>query len=242
MQIISKMKLQSFKRTFVISGAIVLLVGSPVNAHDGESYSSPTQLKDAAQKVEDRVRATINQIVTVSPGPKAEDQKRNLVTDLKNQLETRRNERQAALDNKKAELNRRLDNAKKKVCEKNQAKLNSSMGEMDKRRQNTFTRIAQIADSTESFYINKRLSISNYEMLLAAVNTTEAEARLAMNAQLAVPNLDCNGTHPRFDIENFRSKRLDSVDAMKAYRDAVKALVQAVKSAVDEAKRSGTTS
>ncbi|MCA9335206.1 hypothetical protein KC953_03625, partial [Candidatus Saccharibacteria bacterium] len=96
-------------------------------------------------------------------------------------------------------------------------------------------RISNVISAVEEFYQSKNLSVADYDTLVAEVNAAKTLAQDAVASQLAVPELDCDGDHPRADVENFKEKRDASIDAMKAYRDAVKKLVDAVKAAAESA-------
>ena len=229
--------MKSKRQIVIVTLAFALFFGPAVRAHDGAS--DDLKLYDVVEKVESNIRSTLEQIVTVPSSPESDDKKKSLVVEIKNQLEAKKAERQAAVDDKKAELTQKLDDSKKKICEKNQAKLNEMMGNMDRRRQVSFNRITAISESAQAFYAKKGLSATNYDAIVGAVNTTKAAANSSLQAQLAVPNLNCTSDHPRLDIEEFKSKRLDSIDAMKAYRDAVKALLAAIKTASKEDTASG---
>lgn len=125
----------------------------------------------------------------------------------------------------------KLDDKKKAVCETRQSAVNKAMGDVVDRSKNHFDRITAIYDMTVKFYTDKELSISPYDTLIATVETTKVAA-LAANQQLSeTPTFTCESDGPKADVQAFRNKRLDKVEAFGAYRDAVKALVKAVKAA-----------
>ena len=70
------------------------------------------------------------------------------------------------------------------------------------------------------------------------VDAAQSAAQSAMTAQQDTPELNCDGDHPRADIVDFKAKRLGSIDAMQTYRQAVKELIKAVKTAVQANKES----
>lgn len=208
---------QAVKHIAVVGTAVVfLLIPSIASAHDGSDSGSSISSRSTAK---------------IDP-----ERQQKFQSELQTRLEKAKEQRQEALDTKKEELRQKLTDTKKKACENHQNTINRLMTVMDKRRQNAFDRITQISDSVQAFYTKKSLVVADYEDLVAKVNAAKAIAQTATAAQQAIPDLDCSGDHPRADVASFKEKRADSIDAMKAYRDAVKALVQAVKSAADATK------
>ena len=151
---------------------------------------------------------------------------------LRERLAEQKAERQEKFDSKREALQERLEGAKKKACEKHQTTINRIITKMNKGHETSFDRITRISEAIQKFYTEKELSIANYDDLVAAINAAKGVAQTNTEEQVAVPELDCDSDHPRADVTDFRQKRLDSVDSVKAYRDAVKALGQAVRTVV----------
>ena len=114
------------------------------------------------------------------------------------------------------------------------------MSNMKKRRQSVYDRIHKISTAVQEFYASKSLSISTYDDLIAAVSAAQSATETTMSAEQAVPSLDCNGDQPRADVADYKEKRQESIDAMKTYRDTVKNLIKAVRSAAEAAKPTTT--
>jgi hypothetical protein len=217
---------QTIKRS-IIAGAAMALLATPaiVSAEDGPntgSGSAPTG-------------TTSSPYPSPSTSPRPE-KVRQFEQKLQTQLQQMKEQRQVAIQDKMDGLEQKLDNAKKRACENHQATISRLMNVMDKRRQNAFDNITKVSEKVQAFYTEKRLSVANYDDLVAAVSAAQTAAHTAMIAQQAIPSLDCSGDHPRADVADFKEKRAGSIDAMKAYRDAVKNLVKAVKTAADVAK------
>jgi len=145
--------------------------------------------------------------------------------------ETRSTERQAKIEERRDVARERLDAKKKAICERRESSVNKVITNVSERSQNHFDRIAKIYDLTVAFYDEKDLSISNYDELVANVATTKAAAETALRELKDAPELSCDSDGPKADIQAFRNKRLDKVEAFSAYRDAVKAFVKAVREA-----------
>lgn len=203
------------KRSIAAVVAIaILMTPTLVTAHEGEDHGEAST-SPRPKSVE-------------SPRPeKVAEAKRTLEAKLETQKQARVDKAQAT----KSELNQRLDDKKKEICNKQKATINNIMKNMDGRRQSSFDRITKISDAVQAFVTKKELTVENYDALVASVTAAKEAASTAMTSQQSAPDLDCSGEKPRSDIADFKTKRLASIDAMQAYRDAVKALAGAVKQA-----------
>jgi len=143
-------------------------------------------------------------------------------------------------DNPRGELRHemtreKLDDKKKAVCESHQSAVNTAMMDVVTRSKNHLDRITAIYTMTTKFYVDKGLSVSNYDALVATVDAAKTAAIAANSELTSTPQFSCTSDGPKADIQAFRNKRLDKVDAFGVYRDAVKALVKAVKAAAETA-------
>lgn len=227
---------QTLKRT-IIAGAVLGLLLSPVvvSARGGEIEDNEVHAE------------------TSSPSPSAEpsetprpERVRKFEENLRKQLEEKRHAREAANENEREEIKTRLaeklDDAKKKACMNHEATINRIMTLIDKRRENSLDRISQIATAVQNFYVKKQLSVANYDDLVANVAAAKTVAEQAVSQQKAIPELKCDGEHPRADVTEFKAKKDAAKDAVKAYRDAVKALVKAVKAAAEKTEETTSPS
>ena len=155
---------------------------------------------------------------------------------LKERLDHAKQQRSDRMDEARANLHERLSEAKKKVCERHQSRINSLMERMGSRREAAYDRITQIHEAITNFYGEKELTVTDYDSLIASVAVAQSAAQTSINDQEAVPSLDCDSDEPHADLSDFRQKRHDSIDAIKAYRDAVKDLAKAVKEAARTSK------
>jgi chromosome segregation ATPase len=203
-----------------------------------------------ASSPEREVRAANTATNPSSPTPPAQDssdRQKRFEAQLRNELVQKQKERTEAGQqtkglnawDKKAE---KLDEAKKKVCEKRINTINRLKEKMDQRRQNVLNRITKISEATQTFYTDKQLIVTNYDELMAKVAAAKVVAESAVQSQQQIPSLDCNGEHPRAEVSEFKERHSTAIDAIKAYRDAVKELVRAVKAAVEMVSQEVTTS
>lgn len=132
----------------------------------------------------------------------------------------------------------KLDDKKKALCEERKTAVNKVMSNVVERSKNHFDRITTIYTQTTQFYETKALTVSNYADLIATIETAKTAAAAADQDLTNISTFSCDSDGPKADIQAFRNKRLDKVDAMGAYRDAVKTLVKAVR---DAAKAATTT-
>jgi hypothetical protein len=228
----------TIKRTLITGAALAILVAPAVSARDGSSGSGSGSLE-----TETEVHTS-----STSPSPslsstvKIEDRKHEIETELHDQLEQQQEARQAKIGAKISELKQKLDDNKKKACDNHEATINRLMKVMDTRRQTAFDRIGQIATAVQQFKDKKQLTVENYDELVAKVAAAKSVAEQAIAAQQAIPNLNCDGDHPRADVTDFKLKKDTAKDAVRAYRDAVKALVKAVKTSAESLEASPSPS
>lgn len=217
------------KRFTIISAAVVVMAMPAVaSAHDHM----------AEDEAEDDTTTSISE--EHSSGHEQENEQEKEYKDrLSARLRNLREARREKMKDDRSDLHERLEGVKRKACENHASTIDRLMTKINKRHQNAFDHITRVATAVETFYTSKNLSVSNYDSLVAEANAAKSVAETAMQSQLAIPTLDCNGKHPRADVASFKEKRQDSVDAMKAYRDAVKKLIKAVRTAA-EATQSAT--
>jgi hypothetical protein len=128
----------------------------------------------------------------------------------------------------------KLESRKKAVCQNRQEKINTAMTNVTERSQNQLERIGKIYEATVTFYNEKGLSIAQYDELIATVTSTKAIAETAAQNLQSTPKLSCDSDGPKADVQAFRNKRLDKVEAFGNYRYAVKTFVKTVREAADD--------
>ncbi|USN96168.1 MAG: hypothetical protein H6797_03760 [Candidatus Nomurabacteria bacterium] len=221
---------QAIKRFFIVGAATTIMMAPAIASADDNITTSDDSTTTSSE-------SEPTSSPTSEPQSRAERQYREKIDA---RLEQLRQNRKAKSTESESDLHSKLDTAKKKICENRASKIDELMSTMKTRRQNVYDRINKIVTAVENFYVSKGLSVSSYSDLVAAVNAAQSATQTAMAAEQAVPNLDCSGDHPRADVASFKEKRQESIDAMKAYRDAVKDLIKAVKSAAEAANPTPT--
>lgn len=160
---------------------------------------------------------------------------------LREQAETQRQTAATNAAAAKEQATERLEGAKRKTCDTNQARINSTMTAMGDRRQHAYDHITKVYDAVKAFYATKKLSISDYDTRIASIYAAQTAAKSAMDTQQSVATFTCAGDNPRSAVADFKTKRRDSIDAMQTYRQSVKDLIQAVKTANTTAKASAAS-
>lgn len=145
--------------------------------------------------------------------------------------EQRREDRQETRAAAKARMHGKLDEARKKVCEKRSERIVSIMkkaSEMGQRHLNVFTKISE---RVQAFYAEKKLNAANYDALKTAADAKKTAAETAITDVKNTVTFDCNGENPSGTAEQFRAKIQAMHTALKEYRTAVKNLLVEVKTA-----------
>ncbi len=140
----------------------------------------------------------------------------------------------------KEQLKERLDDAHRKLCEAREKNIQNTMSRLSNRGQKQIDLYSGIATRVENFYTAKKLSISNYDALVADVNAKKAAAQSAVEAvKSATPNFHCDKDDPKGVAGDFKAKVNARNAALKAYRESVRNLIKAVKAAAEAANAGG---
>ncbi|MDB5161385.1 MAG: hypothetical protein JWO96_765 [Candidatus Saccharibacteria bacterium] len=141
---------------------------------------------------------------------------------------------------KAQELNTKLDSNHLKNCKEREGDINSRLQRIAKRSQNQLDLFATIATRTETFYTDHKLSLSNYDTLVGAVNTQKAAAQAAVNqVKSDSVGFKCDGTDPKGALSTFKTDLKSETTALKNYRTAVKNLITGVRSAREASNANG---
>jgi hypothetical protein len=125
----------------------------------------------------------------------------------------------------------RLADAKLKACENRQKAITNIMSRIADRGQKQLTLFNTIAERTQSFYTDKGKTLANYDELVADVAAKKATAQSAVDAVTSSSTtFDCSGEDPKGVVNSFKDSLKSEIEALKAYRTAVKNLIIGVKS------------
>lgn len=131
---------------------------------------------------------------------------------------------------KKSErVREKLDDAKKKKCETRQKSVNEVQSSAKNMGTKRYERITKIYGMLTQYYKEKNVKVENYDVLVADIELKREAALAANQAVLAVAPFACTSDGPKADLEAFRTAQTAKIDALKAYRESVKKLGEAIK-------------
>lgn len=132
-----------------------------------------------------------------------------------------------------ADGQQRLTAAKLKSCQNRQTAISNIMARIADRGQKQLDLFTTIADKVEAFYTKEGKTLSNYDTLVADVNTEKAAAQTAVDGiKSADTGFDCNSSDPKAFVETFQGSLKSEISALQTYRTSVKNLIVGVKSVV----------
>lgn len=137
----------------------------------------------------------------------------------------------ASLKERSAERETKQKERMKAKCELHKAHLDKLMTNVETRSQRVYDRITKISELIKKFYVKKELKVAEYDTLIADINVKRATAKEYLDILLANSGIDCNAESPREMVKEFRDDRKEKIEAMKAYRESVRKLLQAVRQA-----------
>lgn|SRR5487761_1534567 len=124
-----------------------------------------------------------------------------------------------------------LATAQLKACQNRENAINNIMTRIDTRAQNQITLFGTIATRVEAFYTKQGKTVSNYDQLVAAVNTAEAQANTDFGTVKTNSTFSCSASDPKGMVTAFQGYLKTEISDLQNYRTAVKNLIVAVASA-----------
>ena len=122
----------------------------------------------------------------------------------------------------------RLSEKRKQRCESRETKINDMMQQARTRSDVRYERLSKIFTMVKTYYAEQKLSIENYDQLVAAVDQAKASAEQKKAELTQVPKFDCSSDGPKADLSEFISARKEKIAAYKTYREALCSLTNAV--------------
>ncbi len=117
-----------------------------------------------------------------------------------------------------------------RVCNLHSDKINMIMGRIVERGTRQTELFSTIATRVEKFYAEKGIPLSNYDALVAAVNTAETKALNDISTMKSFDTFKCDGSDPKGQIKTFRTDLKTEIQDLKDFRTAVRNLIVGVKS------------
>lgn len=141
----------------------------------------------------------------------------------------------AAQENREAARGR-LDDARQRACENRQKAITNIMARISDRGQKQLELFTLIAERTQQFYASMGRNVGNYDALVADVAAKRTVAQAAVSAvATSSDTFACDGEDPKGVATIFRDNLKSEIEALKAYKTAVKNLIVGVKSAQGQA-------
>lgn len=129
----------------------------------------------------------------------------------------------------------RLDERHMKVCEAKSAAIKTIMQRAATQGQKNMDVFSKIATRVEQFYVNKKLKVSNYDQLLAAIDAKKTAATTAIaTVKSSSGTFNCGAADPVGNVDQFKKDLQAMRQALKDYRSAINNLIVAVKTAAEK--------
>lgn len=141
-----------------------------------------------------------------------------------------------AAEERRTAVKERLEGRKLKACQNREKAVTNIMARIGDRGQKQVDLFSKIAERTQVFYVDKGLSASNYDALVADVTAKKSAAQAAVDStKSTVVEFKCDGDNPKGVADSFKLSKTDQNDALKAYKTSVKNLIVGVKSSKNQA-------
>lgn len=121
--------------------------------------------------------------------------------------------------------------AQLKACQNRESAINNIMQRIDTRGQNQLTLFGTIANRVEGFYTSKGKTVSNYDQLVAAIDTAKTQATTDLSTLQSNSSFSCSSSNPKGMVTAFQGYLKTEITDLQNYRTAVKNLIVAVASA-----------
>lgn len=171
---------------------------------------------------------TISTIMTTPTSSAISEENQNKSTTTTR--EEKKKEADAKIEEKKTQAEQKRTEVKEKACQNREKIITNTMERIVSSEQKKLENITTISEKTQTYYTTKKLSLANYEELVGLINEKKTAAENAITAVSSTGSFSCDSTSPRESITTFKENRKVAIEALKSYRDAVKNLVQAVRS------------
>lgn len=172
--------------------------------------------------------------------PENEDEIEDKREHIKERAEQRLKERKERVASKAAEKKEKLEARKQKICENRSEKIKNRSERLANRAEKQLNNFTAIAERVDKFYLNKLVpkgvTVSNYDVLKADIETRKQEVKDAIEAaKAAAVSFDCSGDDPKGQLGSYRDEMKDAIAALKDFRISIKNFIVAVRTAAAKA-------
>ncbi len=119
-----------------------------------------------------------------------------------------------------------------KRCEAHKQGLTNKFSHIVTNSQRIQDRITDVLTKAQAYQTAHNLTVANFDTLVATAQSAGATSAASITSLKAVtPSLDCNNVSVASDVATFKTAAKTTRDDLKAYRTAVKAVLQALEAA-----------
>lgn len=140
----------------------------------------------------------------------------------------------------RVEVKEKLEGERSKRCSEREAKVNQVIDNTSLRAKATLVKFQAFQKKVETFVADKQLSVPNYDALLAIANQKQVAAAAAIETTGAT-TFNCADQDATKVGQSVSGAINGHHKALKAYRDALKTLVEAVRAAYQATKPTTTS-
>jgi hypothetical protein len=229
---INKRLILSLSVLMIVCG--VSLSSGSAFAHNGMDDSTSGNVSSGSGSgSDDSDIATSNSV----PPAESETEIENHAHDLMMQFrqEGREKARTEAKSHMEDGNNEKSTEKRHKSCEARKTALTKRMNRMVTQAQKHKVVFDGIYAKVKAFHDNKKLTTANYDSLVAAVDTAEADAAAKIAALKGLDvTVDCSQTNIADSVSSFRAAVKATRDSLKDYRMAIVNLIIAVHGSADD--------
>jgi len=147
-------------------------------------------------------------------------------------IQQRREEIKLVVAEKKETSRMELEENKLKSCQRRETAINNIMARISDRGTRQLDVFTKISDRVKAFYVDKNLSLINYDELVGNVDSANLLAVEAIaNAKGSIIDFKCDSSDPKGFANIFKDYAELQRLALKDYKSAINDLIVAVKSA-----------
>ncbi len=155
---------------------------------------------------------------------------------VKTQIEQRLKQTKEKLASKAALGREKLEATKLKICETKKSSIVRRSTRLAERAERQLANFSSKSTRIENFYNDKLLpkgvTVSNYDDLIADIEAKkEAVSEAITSAKSSAENFDCSAADPKGQLTNYRTDMRNAVTALKEYRQSIKNLIVAIRTA-----------
>jgi chromosome segregation ATPase len=215
-------------KRFALSLAILMFssgmaITVPVYAHEGDNSGSG----DSSQSSDD----TANH-------EQSKTEIENHAHDLAEQFRT---QAKGELAEKKTKVKTQTQEKRQKSCEARKDSLTKRMDNRVTQAKKHKAVFDKIYARVKTFHDTKQLNVTNYDTLVAAADTAQANAQASIDALQSLDvSVDCTSQNVADSVSAFQQAVKSTRDSLKTYRSAITDVIKAVKTAAGTTEPTST--